>query len=286
MNSEIKKQICDLIKNSASPLILIPDHPNIEAMSGALSFFSMFKKTGKTPQVVCSAPLADKFLFLPEAKSISRAVSNEAVYKVAIDVAKNDLRQVSYDQENDFLNIYLTVKKGKIKIDSVALGGAKFKYDLIVVLNFSSLNSLGENYLENKELFSNIPVINIDCRAANERFGAVNLIEASPIEMTLSIAEIVKNVLPSGLEEKIATLLLASIISATDNFQAFQIDSKIFSLTASLIDSGAKREEIMKHLSEFKTGGAIGAAANEAAKNIAGDILKKKSEMQTVRVSR
>ena len=286
MISETKKQIYELIKKSANPLILIPGRSNLDMASGALGLFLMFKKLNKSPQIVSLAPLSDKFLFLPEAKSIGGNISNEAVFKVAVNVAKNDLKQVSYDQENDLLNIYLTVKKGKIKIDSAMLDGVKFKYDLIIVLGFQNLNSLGRIYFENRDIFSNVPIVNIDYSAANERFGAVNLTEATPADMALTIAEIIKDILLSEIDAKTATLLLASVISVTDNFQAPRIHSKLFALAASLIDRGAEREEIIKHLYEFKTGTNLSAVAtNIAATNIPGAILKKKSDMRPGRIS-
>lgn len=271
MVSENEKQITDLIKNSINPLIVISGRSNLEAVSGALGLFLMFKKTGKSPQIVSSSSLAGKFDFLSEAKSIDHNISNEAIYKIAVNVANNDLQQVSYDQENDLLNIYLTVKKGKIKIDSVVLDGAKFKYDLVITLGVPNLNSLGKIYFENKEMFLAAPIINIDHGVVNERFGTINLIESESAQMVSSVASIIKNILSSGIDEKIATLLLASVISATDNFQMSRIDSKLFALAASLIDSGAQREEIIRHLYGPKTGALVAARAEI----ISGENLKK-----------
>lgn len=282
MVSENEKQITDLIKNSINPLIVISGRSNLEAVSGALGLFLMFKKTGKSPQIVSSASLAGKFDFLPEVKSIDHNISNEAIYKIAVNVANNDLQQVSYDQENDLLNIYLTVKKGKIKIDSVVLDGAKFKYDLVIALGVPNLNSLGKIYFENKDMFSAAPIINIDHGVVNERFGTINLIEPESAQMVSSIASIIKNILSSGIDEKIATLLLASVISATDNFQMARIDSKLFALAASLIDSGAQREEIIRHLYGPKTVAPVAARAEI----VSGENLKKKLDTQAGRISR
>ena len=44
MNLIIKKQICDLVKKSSSPLILIPENFDIDAVSGALGLYLFLEK--------------------------------------------------------------------------------------------------------------------------------------------------------------------------------------------------------------------------------------------------
>lgn len=268
-----KKQLHELIEKSSYPLILISPHAADDTVSAALGLFLMFKKKNKEPQIACSSPIREKFLFLPESGSIISDIAGERVYKISINVGRNGLEEVSYDQEKDLLNIYLTVRRGNIKVDSIKLDSSKFKYDLVLTLGVSKLDLLGKIYFDNKEAFSRVPIVNIDRDLSNERFGGVNLIEKSPTYITELVSDIVHSILPSGMDENMATVLLASVISSTDNFQLPHIKSKIFALAAFLIDAGAKRDEIVKKLYGHK-----GIIETEPKAEIINAIVEKKPD--------
>lgn len=77
MNSENKKQVCDLIKKSSKPLILIPENFDIDAVSGALGLCLFLEKNKKNPSIACSSDISKKFLFPEEKKIFERSIQGD-----------------------------------------------------------------------------------------------------------------------------------------------------------------------------------------------------------------
>jgi len=247
-----KQQIFEMIKKSESPLILIPQNPEGDAIASALALFLVLKKLDKNPQVACSTALAEKFLFLPEQKSITHSVSNDCLYTLSLNVGENNITQLSYEQMGAFLNIYFSTKVNSIKEKSLSLEPVKFNYDLIIILGSPYLESLGRLYFENTDIFFKTPTINIDHHASNEYFGAVNLVDVVSSSTSEIISEILEALSGEPAGEKIATLILAGIISETNSFQSASVNPKTFSLAASLVAAGANQEEIIRNLYKTK----------------------------------
>lgn len=246
------QQFSEMIKKSSSPLIFIPQNPEGDAIGSALAFFLIFKKLGKNPEIVCSTALMEKFLFLPEVQDIKHNLLAERMYKISLNVSENEIKELSYEQVGQILNIYLAAKDDNIGRDSLAIEPSKFKYDLVLVVGSPDTESLGHIYFENTDLFFQTPIINIDHHPSNEYFGTINIIEVTSPSTAEITAEIIEKVSPESMDEKIATLLLAGIISETNNFQNPNINPKTFTLAASLLSGGAKQEEIIQHFYKTK----------------------------------
>lgn len=247
-----KQQIFEMAKKCASPLILIPTNPEGDGIASALSLFLILEKMGKSPQIASSTAIAEKFLFFPKQEKIQHGISGERAYKISLDVGKNEIKELSYEQIGNILNVNLLTQSNGITEESLTLEPSKFKYDLIFVLSCPDLESLGKIYFENTELFFQTPVINIDHHPSNEYFGTINLIEVTSSSTAEIIAEIEKLLLPLEKDEEIATLLLAGIIAETNNFQSSAINPNTFNTAATLLAEGAKQEEIIKNFYKTK----------------------------------
>lgn len=241
-----------MIKKSASPLILIPENPEGDAIASALALFLILKKVNKNPQIACSNEIAEKFLFLPRQKEIRHNISGERAYKVSLDVGSEGIGELSYEQVGSMLNISIVTKSNGINKNSLSLEPSKFKYDLIFILSSSDLESLGKIYFDNTELFFQTPIINIDHHPSNEYFGTINLIDVTSASTAEIISEFNNTLLPEKKDEEITTLLLAGIIAETNNFQSSAISPNTFNTAASLLASGAKQEEIIKNFYKTK----------------------------------
>jgi len=104
-------------------------------------------------------------------------------------------------------------------------------------------------------MFSNIPLINIDHHASNNHFGRINYVDimaSATTEMLIQlIADFEKEEEKKLMDEDIATLLLAGIITDTGSFQNANTTPRSFAASALLIKFGARQQEIIQHV--FKT---------------------------------
>lgn len=247
MKPDSKQRVNDLIKKSESPLILIPEKAEGAAISCALALFLTLKKLGKNPEIVCSEGIPEKFSYLPGMGSVKPKISVELLHKISIDVGEGSIGELTYEKVDKTLTIFLSSKTNVIARDSINVESSKSTHDLIIVVAVLNVEPLSHFYLENKDFFSKTPIISIGSPFPKQ-FGIVDLEEVSARFVSERVAGLTRELLGADWDKEIATLLLAGVIGETNNFQSSKIDHNIFSLAASLMSSGADREEIVKHL--------------------------------------
>jgi len=98
-------------------------------------------------------------------------------FTIKVDISKTKIDSLSYDIKDDWLYIHLNPKQGTISKKELRTAQSSFKYDLIITLNSPDLESLGDIFENNTDLFYRVPIINIDHQAGNEHYGATNLVE-------------------------------------------------------------------------------------------------------------
>lgn len=247
MNIDPKQQVNDLIKKSETPLILIPEKAEGAAIASALALFLTLVKLNKNPGIVCPEDIPEKFSYMPGLKSITRNISAEHFYKIFVNVGEDNIKELSYEKVDKMLTIYLSTKASNLNRESINIESSKFSHDLIIAIAVLNMEPIKPLYLENQEFFSQTPIISIGSPFPKQ-FGEINLTEVVSRFVSERVAGITRELAGTDWEPKIATLLLSGIISETNNFQSSKIDHKIFSLAASLMSSGADRDEILKHL--------------------------------------
>jgi len=252
---KIRRQIVDLIKRSEKILIMPSSPVDGDSLGSALGMYLVLKKIGKEVTVVCSDPVPDTFKFLPTTAVISDDFTASNDFIVTLDCRKAKLKTIRTKLEQDKVNIIITAKKGQFSSGDVSFDHGPHKYDLIITVDTGDLEQLGRFYEDNPEIFSSIPLINIDHHASNSNFGKINYIDimsSATTELLISLIEDIETEYDKKLmDEDIATLLLAGIITDTGSFQNANTSPRSFANSALLIKYGARQQEIIQHV--FKT---------------------------------
>jgi nanoRNase/pAp phosphatase (c-di-AMP/oligoRNAs hydrolase) len=118
------------------------------------------------------------------------------------------------------------------------------------MMGVSNMESLGELYQNNSEVFYQTTKIAISNNIDQEYYAAVTWVEATAASLTEQIGAWLEN------DQKInndvmATALLAGIIEQTQSFRDPKTTPNTLELASKLIKHGAKQQEIIQHL--FKT---------------------------------
>jgi len=252
---KIRKQIVDLVKRSKSILIMPSSPVDGDSLGSALALYLLLKKIGKQVTVVCADPVPDTFQFLPTTKVISHEFTSARDFIVTLDCKKARLKSIRTKLEHDKVNIIITAKKGQFSKEDVSFHHGPSRYDLVITVDTGDLEQLGRFYQDNTELFAKIPVINIDHHASNNYFGRINLVDvmgSATTEILIPLIQDFENDAGTKLmDEDIATLLLAGIITDTGSFQNANTTPRSFAASAQLIRAGARQQEIIQHV--FKT---------------------------------
>jgi nanoRNase/pAp phosphatase (c-di-AMP/oligoRNAs hydrolase) len=247
-----QEQFQKFITGAKDVLIFIPENPGFDAIGSAFAL-AFFLENRNIPATIVSGKNLDenKFNFLPKPKNIASEISGAREFVLSFDTSRNKITGLRQETIGDNFNVYLTPEKGSIDPRDFSFILAKFKYDLIVVLDSPDLESLGQIYINNTDLFFEVPVINIDHRGNNENFGQINLVDITASSCAEILKPVLENIDAMSFDKNIATNLLTGIIGATGNFQKKNTTPKALSAAADLMDRGADQQGIIRWL--YKT---------------------------------
>lgn len=245
------QQAIDLIKKSKNILIALPESLNADSLGSALALEATLKKLGKKIEVASQEAAPDKLTFLPGVDILKNKLSSLRDFVISVDTSQNKISRLRYETANNVLKIFLATPQ-KIEQRDIKLEPGPFYYDLVITLDAPDLESLGDIFNGNTELFFNKSILNIDCKAGNEYFGEVNLVEPTAAACAEIVAGLIDGLAPNSVNEQIATCLLAGLIVKTHSFQNSKTTPQALNLASLLIVKGAQQETIVKNLYKTK----------------------------------
>ena len=234
---EALSQAKKIIEEAQKILVLTSNNPSVDALASALSLSYSLNDAGK---IVNFFPkkIPGKYSSLFPEKTVPE--------KFLISIKNKEISELYYEKQNQILNIYLSSSKSEIKKDDLVFTPIKEEteekkeFDLIVSLGVENLERLGNFYENNFKLFYQTPILNIDNKITNNKFGNINLVvEGSPISDIL--IKIIKS-FDKKFSQNIRTWLLAGTINFS---QKNELDSETMKSAVSLIKANINYEKII-----------------------------------------
>lgn len=221
------KQLQDLFTNANDILLITREQPSIDGLSALLALYSIFSGQrnlqGKQKRVVAavSGRQGTQYTLLPGSDKI---VSELGLRDLVIGVngyVDNAIESVNWYVDRGRLNVVFKSNPAvPMQFDLKNLdpfyAGANF--DVVVVLDTATPADLGNAYRQDPGMYSELPVVNISTNAQNSRFGRVNIVDSSVPSVSELAFQLVQ-ILRQPLTADAATLFLAGITDATQNFQ-------------------------------------------------------------------
>ncbi len=237
--------------------ILIVPHANVDpdGLSSALACYSFFKSLGKECTVICPDTPPEMLKFLPGFSELSQDVVENQQFVITLDTSHGiEVDKLRYTVEDHKVNIIVVPKNGKFKKEHVQILEGMPTFDLIVVVDTAELPLLGSIYTDHIDLFSEVPILNIDHHISNTQFGQVRMIDATAASATqvlyswFTSQENWKRLITPDM----ATLLLTGLITDTRSFQNPNTTPRSLEVAAELLDLGARQQEIIQHVYKTK----------------------------------
>lgn len=251
MSLEPLQQFKSFLEKSKEVLILIPENPSGDAVGSAWALYFFLQKKNIIPAIAFANNLSPKYAFLPKPENILNQISGARDFVLSFDTARNKIVGIRSEEKENNFNVYITPEKGSVDPRDFSFILAKFKYDLIIVLDCSDLDKLGKLYGQNPDLFFEVPIVNIDHRSNNENFGQINLVDVVASSCSEILTAALENIDYQTIDKAIADCLLTGIVSATDSFQKKNTTPRALLTAATLMDKGADHQEIVRWL--YKT---------------------------------
>jgi len=242
-----REQIKKIIEQSKEILLVAQTEDNMDNAASLLGlhlFLDGCRK--KNTAVVCNDPKIKNFL--PGVSDLRTDLKGAKDFIISLDISRTKVDQFKYNIKDNRLNIHITPRNGYFQAHDVEMKKGKSKFDLIIALGAASLEKLGELYSENSEIFYEAPIINVDYRSSNEKFGEINLIEKTASSVAEILFGLCKDLAADKIGAEIATCLLAGIIHATNSFQSANATPSAFIAAAKLVEAGADQEKVIRGL--------------------------------------
>lgn len=233
-------------------ILILPSQPvDGDSIGSALAMYHVLKQKGKNVTVVLSAEIPEIYKFMPGSDLIQQNAKVYSDFVVTIDLRDGKVSNVEHEIVDNKINIIVTPEKGTIEPEQVSFPKPDKKYDLLIVLDAADLTQLGDFYIQNYNIFSEIPSINIDHHASNTNFASINLVNPEASSTSQILFRLFET-MGLQIDADIATLLLTGLITDTGSFQNQNTTPESFDLAADLIDMGARQQEIIKHIYKTK----------------------------------
>ncbi len=252
MSLPLHKQSFEVLKRSKRPVVVLPHGCGEDGYAAAVALAHIAKKMNKPLDVVAADGMLPKRLdFLKPVDRVRGAFGQLQKFVITLKVDKTRVEELSYDVEDGELHVYITPRSGFWTEKDLGSKTSSYKYDLIITIGASNLESLGKLFLDNNAFFYNTPILNIDHLPANEHFGQINIVDLT----STSNGEVLYQMFNSWdnelIDEHIATHLLTGMIAKTQSFKSINVTPKTLQHASFLLKKGGRREEIVDNL--FRT---------------------------------
>ncbi len=237
--------------------ILIVPHANVDpdGLSSALACTMLFRQLGKEVTVICPDTLPESLRFLPGFEKLEQTIPASQNFVITINLDDGlEVDKLRYTVEDNKVNIIVVPKKGSIKQEQIHLGEGEPQYDLIVAVDTADTALFGRFYSENIDLFSSVPILNVDHHISNTRYGQIHLINSTAASATEVLYSWFTQVpeWKSFISADMATLLLTGLITDTRSFQNPNTTPRSLEVAAELLERGARQQEIVQNIYKTK----------------------------------
>ncbi|MDD3284248.1 MAG: DHH family phosphoesterase [Patescibacteria group bacterium] len=253
MSLDIDQQIFESIRNAKSILLTVPDNYSGDCLSGMLGFYNYLISKKNESNIDFILPQKPKKIhnFLPNIENAKFEDRHLRRLVFSVDTTKTKIKEINYTEEGNKLKIFLDSNPFEIDPKDVLVYFANY-YDLILVFNSPDLKSIGKTFLNHVDFFQQVPVINIDNEASNERYGQINFIDIG----SSCISEQIFNLLylnKKQISKEIAECLFTGLVLATKGFSNQKVTPRILDIAGKLIEQGADREKIISNIYRTKS---------------------------------
>lgn len=210
---------------------------------------------GKEVTATCADSFPDHFDFLPDITNVRQHIPGGRDFVVTLDCDQTEVDRLKYHLEDNKIHIVITPKKGHFVKENVSCHEKGGNYDLIITVDVADIPQLGTLYDENADLFSSVPVINIDHHVSNTNFGKINFIDVAASSTAEMLYGLIRNMErhfgKNLIVPDVATFLLSGVTTDTGSFQNANTTPRAMEVAAELMDAGANQHDVIKYL--FRT---------------------------------
>ena len=243
------QQILQAIDRAQQIIVVFQRHFNTDTVCAATTLYRWLKQRSKIVDLASADFLVPANLsFLEELPEIKNELDHLRKLIIKLNMAQKKVASFTYDLAPSELKIFITPADTEFSGADVSAAPSSYLYDLIITVGAADLATLGHLFTRAPDFFFQTPIINFDFSAANERFGAINLVDLTASSLSEIIFKFLRAADPAHFDEHLASYLFAGLIAQTAGFKSGKITPEILHLTSELLAFGVDQEKITRHL--------------------------------------
>lgn len=235
--------ISEVITKNNSGIIVLPAKPTPDAIASGTALYLALTKLGKNVSLVCAQVPESDITGADKIKTSIQTGGNNLV--ISFPYIDGAIDKVDYGFNNDKtkFNVIVIPREGteKLNPDQVEFTYSGGKVEFIITVDAPNLNTLGDLYTKNQQMFDGKNIINIDRHLINNNYGTINVV-AKTASSTAEIMYKVLKALRAQVDRDIATNLYTGIVTATNNFSSYSVNAETFEAVADLLRAGAVKK--------------------------------------------
>lgn len=237
-------QIQEQLNSANNILIALPKGVNFDTIAGGLALSLTLQKMGKKVSVVCPDSMRVEFSRLVGVDKITDKPAGSDL-AIVFNYPLDSIEKVTSNDNDGKLNLIVKLKAGQSPIDQsqISFTPAGVSADLIFIIGLHKFEGLGKIYFDNKELFDQKPIVNLDNNTGNAAYGKINIIDPEALSISEMVSFLVHGMqLP--IDADIASNIMLGLETATDNFRSLKTTADTFEAAAIALRSGGRRNQM------------------------------------------
>lgn len=256
-----KKQIIQSIKDKKSILVTVSSNPSVDELAAALGLTIFLNKLDKHATAIASGSIPSALDFLDPEKTFEATADSLRDFIIAIDKEKAD--HLRYKVDGDVVKIFITPYRTTITQDDLEFSQGDYNVEMVIALNVADSDDLDKALSSHGKILHDATVVTISTGGVKSSLGTIEWHEDKVSGVSEMVTEIIQELktAKADLDEQIATALLTGIVASTERFSNDMTSSKVMTMSAELMASGANQQLIASKLQE---GGEMPSAAERA----------------------
>ena len=245
-----KKQIIESIKDKKNILVTVSNNPSVDELAAALGLTIFLNKLDKHATAIASGNIPSALDFLDPGKTFEATADSLRDFIIALDKEKAD--HLRYKLEGDVVKIFITPYQTTITQSDLEFSQGDYNVEMVIALNVASREELDRALSAHGKILHDAVVATITTGSLKSSLGTLDWHEDAATgvsEMVTEIAQELKTA-KADIDEQIATSFLTGIVASTDRFSNELTSSKVMTMSAELMASGANQQLIAAQLQD------------------------------------
>ena len=245
-----KKQIIESIKDKKNILVTVSNNPSVDELAAALGLTIFLNKLDKHATAIASGNIPSALDFLDPGKTFEATADSLRDFIIALDKEKAD--HLRYKLEGDVVKIFITPYQTTITQSDLEFSQGDYNVEMVIALNVASREELDKALSAHGKILHDAVVATITTGSLKSSLGTLDWHEDAATgvsEMVTEIAQELKTA-KADIDEQIATSFLTGIVASTDRFSNELTSSKVMTMSAELMASGANQQLIAAQLQD------------------------------------